>query len=1293
LTRRQAVVVFQTTVETIGQAGGVDRDRVGIGHIFRIEGGDASGGHGFSPHQAAADAQCGRGGGVAVIVFVGRGHAGGQGLGRDVGGGCGGGVDQAVVTGIRARQCDATHGHGFAVGCVFVTEQAGGAGDGQQVGQVLVAAEHIGGGGGAVIRLVVGRRGDRQVFGRDVGRCREAVGQAVVAGQATVGAVGQDHAVDGHGFASAHIFIVESRGAGGRDGLAADQTGDAANRGAGCRGLVIDLVAGSQSRRQRFRCDRAGGAGLVHHVVVGQVGTCVFIGQADGLVGAHVLAVTEHTAAAAQAQAVAADLVAVNDARGDRRGGGGAVVSAAGPGDAADGQGALGDVGGGAAGRAAEAVVAAVGARQGYARHRDGFAGGHVFIAEHGGATDGQHIPSNPVIGHGDGGDGRAVIHLVLPGIAQAQGFGGDVAGGGGAGAAQAVVGRVRAGQAQAGGRDGFAGAHIFVGKEGAAGHGGDQIVVKLVGAQLQGGGGRAVIHLVVGIGHQGGHGQGFGRHSQGAVAAAGAIAQQADNGRGDGIAARFRVALGGRAVAGQTFAQALQRQPCGVGIDQSRHRGGEGAEAGPIDDAATARADGQLRVLAVNQVQAGAQGLAVIRGRGIAVVAEPAAARTHIGAQGLATASHRSAVKLAGAATPHGDGFAGAQNDVETIGVDAAGRTRVGTHSQVRTRVQHQGRGIRAAGGDVLIDKHIAVAHRNIHITDSGDAIQARHGADVQTRAIGVGQIGPGGADQPQAVHIGRQCANAVAGVVQSHGRAGAHQFQVVHVHRRRLRHRANARHAHIQGIHRHGGIQCHPAGATGVQVQVRATAADVDRAADDDVVVGIQSQVGRAGAGAARDGRTDRDVARFCADARGADHHIGARFEQAVDGGIGNRRAAAAGRPGAAALVVVQAGRGDFDVPGVKQPSACLACGCTGVALHAVGVQLVARGFNAAAVAAQGAAPRQQLALHLGAALGVTGVGPDHHGAAVAFVQRRCIQHSTGFHDHFIGLANQRVLALPVATDQDLAATALATGIDPCLAREGDFVAGHHHLAALAARGHTSGADLATHVDQTLRAAIQKHAAFATDQGQGFNRAALLNHAAQDGIRAACRQDHQAAIGPNDLLVDHQGVHHRLLDQHRHQLAVGELQNGFRARSQGHCAFTRQQHTFIAHLGGQQGDVATQGRGDLPLVHHRALLAVDGQGCAKLIEIFVGNRLRGGHQTGHIHLGCGTKQHTGRVADEHLAIGAQAAQNLTRVGVEHPVQHHSVGIGLVELHRGLAANIETVPIKHRAVAGLPNG
>ena len=1056
--------------------------------------------------------------------------------------------------------------------------------------------------------------------------------------------------------------------------------------------MVIDLVAGCQSSRQCFRCDRAGGAGLVHHVVVGQVGAGVHIGQADGLVAAHVFAVGEHAAAGAQAQAVAADLVAVHNRRGDRCGGGGAVVGAAGAGDATDGQGALGDVGGGAAGRAAQAVVAAVGARQGCARHRDGFAGAHVFIAEHGGAADGQHIPSNPVIGHGDGGDGRAVIHLVHTGIAQAQGFGGDVAGGSGSGAAQAVVGRVRAGQAQAGGRDGLAGAHIFVGKEGAAGHGGHQIVVKLVGAQLQGRGGRAVIHLVVGIGHQGGHGQGFGRHSQGAVAAAGAIAQQAESGRGDGVAARFCVALGGQAVAGQTFTQALQRQPCGVGIDQARHRGGEGAEAGPIDDAATARADGQLRVLAVNQVQAGAQGLAVIRGRGIAVVAKLAAARTHIGGQGLATASHRSAVKLAGAATAHGDGFAGAQNDVEAIGVDAAGGAREGSHSQVGTRVQHQGRGIRAAGGDVLIDKQIAVAHRDVHITDSGNAIQARHSADVQTGAIGVGQIGPGGADQPQGVHIGRQRANAVAGVVQSHGRAGAHQFQVVHVHRRRLRHRASAGHAQVQGVHRHGGIQGHPAGATGVQVQVRATAADVDRAADDDVVVGIQSQVGRAGAGAARDGRTDRDVACFCADARGADHHIGARFEQAVDGGIGNRRAAAAGRPGAAALVVVHAGRGDFDVPGVKQPSACLACGCTGVALHAVGVQLVARGFNAATVAAQGPTASQQLALHLGAALGVADVGPDHHGAAVAFVQRGGIQHNTGFHDHFIGLSDEGVLTLPVATDQDLAATGLATGIDPRLRRQGDLVAGHHHLAALAASRHTGGADLATHVHQTLRAAIQEHAAFAVHQRQSFNRAALLNHATQNGIRAASRQDHQAAIGPNDLLVDHQGVHHGLLDQHRHQLAVGELQNGFRARGQGHCAFSRQQHAFVAHLGGQQSNVATQGRGDLSLVHHRALLAVDGQGCAKLIEILVGNRLRGGHQTGHIHLGCGAKQHTGRVADEHLAIGAQAAQNLTRVGIEHPVQHHSVGIGLVELHRGLAANVETVPVQHRAVAGLSN-
>ncbi len=130
----------------------------------------------------------------------------------------------------------------------------------------------------AVIDLVRRRGGQGQHAGGDVRRHRLAVGQAVVAGDAAVGAVGQTGAGHRHQVGVQHVLVVERRGASRCHRFRVDQAGrDAQCRV--CRGIaVVDLVGCGHRRRQRLRRDvrrhrLAGGQTVVAgNTAVGAVG-------------------------------------------------------------------------------------------------------------------------------------------------------------------------------------------------------------------------------------------------------------------------------------------------------------------------------------------------------------------------------------------------------------------------------------------------------------------------------------------------------------------------------------------------------------------------------------------------------------------------------------------------------------------------------------------------------------------------------------------------------------------------------------------------------------------------------------------------------------------------------------------------------------------------------------------------------------------------------------------------------------------------------------------------------------
>ena len=179
-------------------------------------------------------------------------------------------------------------------------------------------------------------------------------------------------------------------------------------------------------------------------------------------------------------------------------------------------------------------------------------------------------------------------------------------------------------------------------------------------------------------------------------------------------------------------------------------------------------------------------------------------------------------------------------------------------------------------------------------------------------------------------------------------------------------------------------------------------------------------------------------------------------------------------------------------------------------------------------------------------------------------------------------------------------------------------------------------------------------------------------------------------ATFGAHQVLVVHQGIDHGAVDLHGGEALPSKLQSDFVARSQRDRALFGHDHTLVAHLRSQQGDVAAQARLQLALVDHAGGFAGAFKAGFAGHEVVVANAMGGDQQATHVDLGGGTKQDAVGVGQKHLAVGVDAAQDLAGLGVEHAVEGDRTGRGLHKIDLGLGAHVEAVPVQHRAVAGL---
>ena len=210
---------------------------------------------------------------------------------------------------------------------------------------------------------------------------------------------------------------------------------------------------------------------------------------------------------------------------------------------------------------------------------------------------------------------------------------------------------------------------------------------------------------------------------------------------------------------------------------------------------------------------------------------------------------------------------------------------------------------------------------------------------------------------------------------------------------------------------------------------------------------------------------------------------------------------------------------------------------------------------------------------------------------------------------------------------------------------------------------------------------------------QAMGLDAAAVFDQAAHQAVHGLRADDDQAARRLHCVAVVDQGSNLAGFNADVGQAVAGvKLQLHRLSSGQGHGAHLRDDGPLVAHLGGQQGDVATQVGLELAFVDHTGGAALALVTVLTRHEVGIADALGRGHQAPHVHPCVFAKVNAGRVSQHHLAIGADTAKNLAGVRSHDPVEYDAAGPRLLELHLGVLADIEGLPLDGGALTGLLN-
>ncbi len=207
---------------------------------------------------------------------------------------------------------------------------------------------------------------------------------------------------------------------------------------------------------------------------------------------------------------------------------------------------------------------------------------------------------------------------------------------------------------------------------------------------------------------------------------------------------------------------------------------------------------------------------------------------------------------------------------------------------------------------------------------------------------------------------------------------------------------------------------------------------------------------------------------------------------------------------------------------------------------------------------------------------------------------------------------------------------------------------------------------------------------------QGAGFDHPGVVDHGPEQRIAGVGGEQHLAAIGPDQLVVFHQGIDHALIDPQVEQAVAGKVQGHGIAGGQRHAALVGGDHAVVADPAAEQRNGAAGAGAERAVVDHRGVAAIPLETVVAGDEIGVADAQGGGDQAADVHLGAGTEQYAVGIDQEHPAIGVQLAHDHGTIDAEYAVERNRVRAGLVEGDLLPGTDIEALPVDRQFVAGL---
>ena len=213
--------------------------------------------------------------------------------------------------------------------------------------------------------------------------------------------------------------------------------------------------------------------------------------------------------------------------------------------------------------------------------------------------------------------------------------------------------------------------------------------------------------------------------------------------------------------------------------------------------------------------------------------------------------------------------------------------------------------------------------------------------------------------------------------------------------------------------------------------------------------------------------------------------------------------------------------------------------------------------------------------------------------------------------------------------------------------------------------------------------------HAA-ATGDGVGLHGTRVVDHRALQLARRHGGHQHLPVRGLDQLFVFDQGLDGGWVNLDVDQVAAVKLERDPFARRQCHGAMVGGDRAAVDHRRADEGDIAAVGCGDLAIIDHRRRRSVASEVVFAVGKVLVGDIHRRGDQPTDIHLRGLAEDHAARIDQKHLPVGGQLALNHRGITLQHPVECHGIGVGLLELDLRRRADVEGLPVQRGLLGGL---